>query len=237
VVEANSYTVGVTGWSIAEGVHTVTVTATDGAGNVGSASVTYTVDNTAPVVTFTAPAANAQYILGQTVLANWTATDDLSGIFSAAGTVPSGSPIDTGTVGTKTFIVTATDNAGNTVTNTITYYVRYVFGGILQPINPDGSSIFKLGSTVPVKFELRDANGNFVTNAVATISMAKMSGSVAGTEVEAISTSAATTGNLFRLTGNQYIFNLATKSLSTGTWQIRIQLNDGTSKYVMISLR
>ena len=44
-----------TGYSTVEGVHTYTVTVTDSAGNVGSASVTYTVDNTAPVVTITAP--------------------------------------------------------------------------------------------------------------------------------------------------------------------------------------
>ncbi len=62
---------------------------------------------------------------------------------------------------------------------------------------------------------------------------------VVGSEIEANSTSAATTGNLFRYdsTGDQYIFNLGTKSLSTGTWQIRIELDDGTSKYVTIGLK
>lgn len=86
---------------------------------------------------------------------------------------------------------------------------------------------------------MRDADSNFVTNAVASIKVAKMSDGVAGTELEALSTSAATSGNLFRYdsTSNQYIFNLATKPLSAGTWQIRILLDDGTSQYVNISLR
>jgi hypothetical protein len=69
--------------------------------------------------------------------------------------------------------------------------------------------------------------------------MKKISNGILGDEMEAISTAAATTGNLFRYdsTSNQYIFNLATKPLSKGTWQIRIELDDGTNKYVNISLR
>ncbi len=159
-----------------------------------------------------------------------------SGIASQTGTKQSGEAIDTSTVGTKTFTVDAADNAGNPAIRTVTYYVRYNYGGILQPINADGSSVFRLGSTVPVKFRLTDANGNTVTSAAAKIYVAKISEGVAGTEMEANSTSAATTGNLFRYdsTDDQYIFNLGTKSLSTGTWQIRIELDDGTSKYIHI---
>jgi hypothetical protein len=49
-------------------------------------------------------------------------------------------------------------------------------------------------------------------------------------EVEALSTAAATTGNLFRYdaTSGQYIFNLGTKSLSAGQYELRIYLNNGT---------
>jgi hypothetical protein len=215
-------------------------TATDVAGNSATAIVSeINADKTPPVITINVPGDGASYLLSQVALANWTATDALSGISSATGTVPSGSAIATGTVGMKTFSATAIDNAGNVRTVTVTYYVRYTYSGILQPLNADGSSIFKLGSTVPVKFQLRDANGNFVTNAVAKIFITKISNGVTGDEIEAISTAAATTGNLFRydFTSNQYIFNLATKPLSTGTWRIRIELDDGTSKYVTISLR
>ena len=115
----------------------------------------------------------------------------------------------------------------------------YNYSGILQPINQDGSSVFKLGRTIPVKFQLRNSTGNFVSNAVAKIYLTKTSDSITGTEIEANSTSSATTGNLFRydITENQYIFNLDTKPLTAGTWQIRIELDDGTSKYVTIGLK
>ena len=51
------------------------------------------------------------------------------------------------------------------------------------------------------------------------------------------STKAADTGNTFRQAGGGYIFNLATKGLSTGSWQIRIDLGDGELHTVLISLK
>ncbi len=127
-------------------------------------------------------------------------------------------------------VVMATVNAAN--------IINY-FSGFLPPINNDGSSVFKLGSTVPVKFQLKDMQGNFISTAIANIYMAKISNNVIGTDVEAASTSAATTGNLFRYDpdGKQYIFNLSTKPLSKGTWQIKVVINDGTTRTVLISLR
>ncbi|MBU2541550.1 MAG: PxKF domain-containing protein, partial [Candidatus Omnitrophica bacterium] len=69
--------------------------------------------------------------------------------------------------------------------------------------------------------------------------LAKISDDVVGEEVEGISTSQATTGNLFRYdsTDNLYIFNLSTNGLTSGTWQVRIDLDDGTSKYVNFGLK
>ncbi|MHB0999293.1 MAG: PxKF domain-containing protein [Armatimonadota bacterium] len=117
--------------------------------------------------------------------------------------------------------------------------IKPVFGGFLQPINADGSSIFKLGSTIPVKFQLPDSLGGFITNIAAKIYVAKFTDDIVGSEIEAVSTSAATTGNLFRYdsTANQYVFNLSTKSMSTGAWQIRVDLGDGNMNTVNVSLK
>jgi hypothetical protein len=92
---------------------------------------------------------------------------------------------------------------------------------------------------VPVKFQLKDASGNFVTNAVANISVSKILSTSLGTVVEPETALSASTGTQFRYStdDNQYIFNLSTKSLSAGTWQIRITLDDGSLRIVQISLK
>jgi hypothetical protein len=74
---------------------------------------------------------------------------------------------------------------------------------------------------------------------VASLSLAKISSDPEGTFVEAVSTSNATTGSLFRYdaAAGQYVFNLSTKSLSAGTWSLKMTLDDGTSSTIRISLR
>jgi hypothetical protein len=213
--------------------------ATDKAGNIGRSSATVNIDETAPDLTVNGIIDGGVYTLNQAINASWMAIDALSGVDSV---VPSSPAVDTSSVGTKTFSVTATDKAGNVTIKTVKYSVVYKFGGILQPINSDGSSVFKLGSTIPVKFQLTDANVVFVSTAQANkIFYAKITNSVVGTDVEAVSTSNATTGNLFRYdsVSNQYIFNLSTKSgFTAGTYQISIILDDGsTAKTVQISLK
>jgi hypothetical protein len=136
--------------------------------------------------------------------------------------------------------VNASDNAGNTASKVLSYSVVYRFGGILQPINRDGSSIFKAGSTVPVKFQVFDSSGAPVATANATLTIAKISNNVVGSDIEAVSTAAATTGNAFRYdaTAQQYIFNLATKGLTQGAYRLTIHsLNDSQDYQVVISLK
>jgi len=109
----------------------------------------------------------------------------------------------------------------------------YSWSGVLQPINADGSSIFKLGGTVPTKFRLTGPCTG-ISTLTFKIFIAQVSGSVLGTELEPTSTSAADTGNTFRYSGDQYIFNLATKTLSAGTWQIRTAQYSGSTELVTL---
>lgn len=222
-----------------EGEQTIYYRSTDNEGNVESTkSQSYKIDKTAPVISIENPQDLFSYLLNQTVLASWQVQDAVSDVSSVVATKQNGESIDTGSVGEKDFNVCAQDFAGNENCGTSIYYVTYSFCGFSQPVNTDGSSIFKLGKTVPVKFCLKDANGNVVANATAKIFLSKISDSVSGSEIEGTSTSAATTGNLFRFdqTDQQYIFNLATNDLTKGTWRIIVDLGDGSSRSVNISL-
>jgi hypothetical protein len=215
----------------AEGIHSLSYWAIDNYGNIETSHCqAVKIDKNAPTVELTLP----QPILHGSASATWTATDLISGVDGAhTGTVL----IDTNSVGPKTVTVTAKDNAGNSISVTKTCYVTYDFSGFLQPINNDGSSLFKLKSTVPAKFQLRDAQGNLIPTAIARLYVTKITNAVLGDEAEAVSTSAATEGNLFRYTGDQYIFNIGTKTMSAGSWQIKAVLDDGTYRTVLISLK
>lgn len=84
-----------------------------------------TTDTTRPTVTSTSPHDGTTYALGQQVTAEYSCEDEPggSGIASCEGTVPDGSAIDTTTPGAHTFVVEATDNAGNQSTVTHSYTV------------------------------------------------------------------------------------------------------------------
>nr|MBA3498916.1 PxKF domain-containing protein [Deltaproteobacteria bacterium] len=147
-------------------------------------------------------------------------------------------------VGTTQVTCTATDASGNTGTRTFPVTVvnltppTFDWSGILQPINADGSSVFKLSSVVPVKFKLVGASAG-ITNLVATLTVAKFSNNIFGSDQEASSPGQADAGNVFRYdpAADQYIFNLSTKPLSAGSWRLTIDLGDGIPHYVYISLK
>jgi len=222
------------------GTSTVTCNVHDAAGNPASASFTITVrDNRAPDFGPTpSPKAYATSTAGAVVTYTApTATDDVDGPVGVTCTPPSGSIF---APGSTTVTCTASDSSGHTATVTFAVIVTYQAPTdgtfYAQPINPDGSSIFKLGSTVPVKFALTGASAG-ITNLVAKISVPKVSNGIEGSFVEATSTSGGDSGNTFRYSSGQYIFNLSTKSLSQGTWAVKVDLGDGVDHTIHISLR
>lgn len=114
----------------------------------------------------------------------------------------------------------------------------YDFSGVLPPVSADGTSIFKAGSTVPVKFAVTDLTGASVSDLGATLTYAMLTDGVPGGTVVAGTNVAATVGNQFRYdsTSGQYIFNWSTKGLPAGTYQLTITLSYGTDYTVTVAL-
>ncbi len=246
-LNSTSYTIAIGPSSSAEFVEH-----TDGTGTVSALSGTVTVngitvtvgapyeigfepeDTIDPTVSIITPVHNSIYLLHQVVNAHYLCSDNESGILSCVGSVANGAAIDTSSVGVKAFMVTGTDNAGNTANASSNYSVRYDWSGFLQPINSDNSSIFKLGRTVPVKFRLINGSGA-VSNAVAKLYVVKVDNGVEGTVIEAESNAAADSGNTFRYDSadQQYVFNLGTKSLTTGTYKLKVYVGGDNTTGVL----
>jgi hypothetical protein len=244
---ASGYVSGGFNWN---GSFTPTVAAGDTYGFVvggrhfdsnGTLSGTLTVhipDTTAPELTVPADVtATATSASGAMVtLPAATATDAVDGAVTPDCDQPDGTTTQF-PLGTTVVTCTATDAAGNTSpSQSFNVTVTYPWSGFMQPVNADGTSVFKAGSTVPVKFALTGADGP-LADAVGTLSYAKVSSGVDGTYVESASTAAATTGSQFRYDDGKYIFNWSTKGLSAGTYKLSANLGDGVSHTVQISLK
>jgi len=102
---------------------------------------------------------------------------------------------------------------------------------ILQPVNADGTSVWKLGRTVPVKFRVCDANGVSI-GTPGVVSSFLLTGIWNGTidpVDETVSATNSDTAFRWDSTALQWIFNLSTNSLSANkTYIYTITLNDGT---------
>lgn len=219
-------------------------TVSDAAGNTSAPSnvVTVKIDKTKPTLS---PAVSPNpVILNGTATVTSGAADALSGLASqSCGTLV------TNSVGSKSVTCTATDNAGNTNSATVTYKVIYRFDGFLQPINdtahttycgnPCVASIFKGGSTVPVKFQLKDANGNVVQTATLPVWLTPVKGGSTSAAIdESVYSDPATSGNTYKWDGQQYHYNWKTTGFTAGFfWRIGVTLDDGQTYYVYIGLR
>ena len=139
--------------------------------------------------------------------------------------------VDNSKVGSYKVTYIVEDSHGNTAEKTTNVRVIYCFEGILSPINSNGSSIYKLGKTIPVKFKVKDVSNNYIDNAVAQLSYQRID--IGGQSVINIE-------NSFRYDKEeqQYIYNLSTKKgFEKGKYAINITLDDGEEYSIEFELR
>lgn len=189
-------------------------------------------DATAPTITITTPANGAQYILGSTVHADYSCDDPGgSGVATCAGPVADGAPIDTASVGAKSFTVNATDNAGNPSSSTHTYTVVYDFEGFFSPVDnlPVLNSV-KAGSSVPVRFSLNGDQGLSIFAAGYPKSETIACDSTAPVDGVEETVSAGSTGLTYDASLDEYRYVWRTSRPWTGTCrQLVVKLADGNS--------
>jgi hypothetical protein len=123
----------------------------------------------------------------------------------------------------------------------------YIFSGFLQPINDTAHqanqnlSVFKAGSTVPVKFQLYKYDGATMQAKTTPVWLTPQKGSQMSALVdETFYSVAGTSGNTYKwdATNQQYIYNWSTKGLASGYWyKIYAKLDDGNTYAVTIGLR
>jgi hypothetical protein len=214
---------------------TGSVTVTDVAGN----SATFTspavrIDKTPPAISILAPPNGAVYLLNSVVTSSYSCSDGLSGVAECVGPVANGANINTTAVGAAiAFTVTAKDRADNAATLSSTYAVQYQFIGFLQPVdNLPIVNAGRAGRTYPIKWQVRDANGTYISDLSSFVSLTSAATACDGSTTDVLEEEAAATGGtLLRYdpTTNQFIYNWKTNRSWTGCRLLKLTLKDGTT--------
>ena len=201
------------------------------------------VDVTPPIISISNCALTVN--LAASSFVNVTVVDSESGV--ASQSVSSGiNALNTSTVGTKTLTVTAKDYCGNRSSNSCAYKVIYDFlgaGGFQPPVDdPPITNIGKSGTTIPVKWQLPNGHGGFISNlgAVTSIQFQQVACSnLSSTLTDPVETT-VTGGTTLRydFTSNQYIYNWQTSKTWAGKcYTLNLTLNDGMTYKANFSLK
>ena len=125
------------------------------------------------------------------------------------------------------------------VGGTFTVLTQYRLSLFLEPINAAGTrSSFKQGSTIPVKFRLTLLDGTPANVGTARLQYTQSdpTADIAINEPIDVST-VPDAGNIFRNEDSQFIYNLGTKPMQSGTWWLIAVLPDGSRISQQIDLR
>lgn len=204
-------------------------------------TVKVSIDWTKPKITPLQPPGS--YLIGCGTTPEFDVVDSLSGLvrpYTVTGPVPTVS--DDGMLVDR-YTVTAEDKAGNVATEDFDYLVYKTDDPFwLSPINANGTSLFNLGNTIPIKFELYDCNNQPVTDADARLKVVWLGPTPPGSPTPAVPTpdtkvGGGDSGNKFRRTGEYYQFNWSTKGFWVGNYSLSVMIGGVPLRTVKIGLR
>jgi len=92
---------------------------------------------------------------------------------------------------------------------------------VQQPVNSDGSSVFSAKrGVVPIKFNLMQDGVSTCNLPAATLLLSQLVGGTPGTVDEGLYSMSADSGSNFRISGCQYVYNLAASSVGVGQYKV-----------------
>jgi hypothetical protein len=218
----------------AQGMTTLAYWAVDGADNEeGEKEVTLWIDSMPPVVTVTLPG-TGEYVLGQTIQADWTAADPTPGS-GIAEPVSGKVLIPTDELGPHTYSTPqglASDIAGNLSAPTaVTYSVKYGFVGLLSPYKAPPTT-FKINSSIPLKWKYINASSiaQDTPNVNPLVVITKGASFTTGTGDPIVVEYAGKSGYQYDSVTKTHQFNWDTKGLPEGTYDISITCGETGQK-------
>jgi hypothetical protein len=212
------------------GTKAFTVTAADDTGPTVTVTHTYKVVGP-PQIEINSPADGATYTLGATALATYACSSPWGvPLVTCSGSVANQSPLDTGSIGAKTFTASATDQLGGNATSTRTYNIIYAFTGFDSPVSTTGTlDGVKAGEAIPLKFSLQ---GNRSIDVVSQITWQ----TTTCTDWSPLGTASAGQGKLtYSASSDRYTELVTTDPTSRGSCRsLDLRLTDGTHHTVNI---
>jgi Concanavalin A-like lectin/glucanases superfamily len=177
-----------------------------------------------PTATATStPTATATF----TPTATATSTPTATATFTPTATATS-TPTATATATPEEPMPTPTATATATATPTPTATPAYN-AQVRPPINADGTSIFNANrGVIPVKFTLTQDGSPTCVLPPATIALTRTAGGIIGPINESVYVMSADNGSNFRIDDCQYIYNLSSGALGTGTYRVDIIISGPT---------
>lgn len=245
-----------------------TITASQaGNGNYTSApsvTQTFAINKAGTATAITSDLPDPSYA-GQSVTVTFTVVATASGIGTPTGgvTVSAGALSCTASVsvggcslapttaGTLTLTATYSGDASFAASSgSASHSVQpFTFIGLLSPLKtagsitaPSNSGSFNLGKAIPIKWQLKNPAGNFVTNQVpntllTVVPNAACSGAGTGTPIVLWPSATGSTVLRYDTTNNQYVFNWDTTYQPAGCYNIQVQLIDGTARATIVKIQ
>jgi hypothetical protein len=148
------------------------------------------------------------------------------------------SAMGTAVIGLHGYVIAGNDTTFGTHVTQAVYYASlgtYDFGGFVQPVdNPPTNNLAKAGQSIPVKWQLRDGSGNFISDLSSFKSLVSSAVACDSAPSDIVGETVTATGSTllrFDATTNQFVYNWQTDKTWNGCRLLQLTLNDGSTHF------